>query len=118
LANILVTTWGLLLLGQHVGSAFWSAGFFYFAWCLIPCVVVHFGVRKFSATGSARTTLLSAAAMLLLVSGLIVWRLVIVGPITAFSMLVYLPFPLTESLFVAVLVWFARKQSLKANPDF
>ena len=109
LANLVITTWGVILLGGEIGSSWWSASFFYVAWASIPCVILHFGTTRFGKTRRSELILALAYFLTLATTGFIVWAFLIRGPIGPFSMLVYLPFPLTQFLLTIPFIWIARR---------
>ena len=111
-ANILLTSWGVILLGGEIGASWWSSSFFFAGWATIPCVIIHFGLSRFGSSGKSLVLLLAASVLTLLISVLFVGGFVIRGPITAFSMLVYLPFPLTQVLLIVPFIWLAKKSSM------
>lgn len=115
--NIAVTTLGLFLLGLEIGSSWWSAGIFYLGWCLIPCLAIHYGASRFGSSTASRATMMASAVVTLLISSGIVWKYVIAGPIGPFSMLIFMPFPLTESLLVAPFLAYARSLHIRSQSD-
>ena len=70
LAHMTAATWGIVLLYQHIGSAFGSAAPFYFVWSLTPIVILHLGLRKWGATRDAAGIL---AAGSVIVACITVW---------------------------------------------
>ena len=115
LANLVITTWGVILLGGEIGSSWWSASFFYVAWASIPCVILHFGITRFGKTHRSQLLLALASLLTLATSGFIVWTFIIKGPISPLSMLIYLPFPLTQFLLIVPFIWLARRYSYDDN---
>ena len=116
--NIGITTYALILLGYEIGPAWSSAGPFYFVWCLIPNILIHFGISRFGTSRASESILLAAAAVTLALSTAVVWVFVRQGPITAFSMLVFMPFPITQMILVTPLLWLAySKKDTSQTPD-
>ena len=111
--NIGIVTYALVLLGFEIGPSWGSAAPFYFVWCLIPNILIHFGITRFGTSPASESILLAAAALTFALSAVVVWTFVIKGPIDAFSMLVFMPFPLTQFILITPFLWMAHS---KRNP--
>ena len=112
--NIGIISYALILLGLKIGPAWGSAGPFYFVWCLIPNILIHFGISRFGTSRVSKNILLGASALVLALSAVVVWEFVIKGPIGPFSMLVFMPFPLTQLILLTPLLWLAYSKRNQA----
>ena len=113
--NIGIITYALILLGIKIGPAWSSAGPFYFVWCLIPNILIHFGISRFGTSRASDNILLGASALTMALSTFVVWAFVLRGPIGPFSMLVFMPFPLTQLILLAPLLWMAYTKRIEGH---
>ena len=111
--NMLLAGYGIFQLGVEIGQSWYSAGPFYFAWSVIPLVLLHFGLSRFGTVSASQVPLFTGAVITFTLTAFVVWTFIIAGPIGPFSMLVFMPLPLTQLILVTPLIWYARRIQLR-----
>ena len=108
-------TWGIMRLYDHIGSAFGSAAPFYFVWTLTPVVVAHFGLRKWGSHARSGWVMVATSAVIFLTTMSLVKGQLATDHIGPMAMLMYVPFPLTEVLIVALGLVMARQMAVSGK---
>lgn len=107
--HVAAATWGIVQLHGHIGSAFSSAAPFYFTWILTPLVVAHLGIRRWGDDPSAARALLVGGVLVMMITLALMRNQFMVDELGPMAMLIYIPFPITEVLVVALSLAIARK---------
>ncbi len=115
LVHVVAATWGIVQLYNHIGSAFGSAAPFYFVWILTPVVVAHFGLKKWGNQTAAGSALLAGGIAVAAITMLLMKSQFMTDQIGPMAMLMYVPFPITEVLVVALSLVVARNLHVSGN---
>lgn len=110
-------TWGIVQLHGHIGSAFGSAAPFYFVWILTPVVVAHFGLQKWGDHVPSGWAMLTGGSVVALLTILLIRSQFVTDSIGPLAMLMYIPFPITEVLLVALSLVFARRLHVSGKKE-
>lgn len=109
LVHVAAATWGIVQLYDHIGSAFGSAAPFYFVWILTPVVVAHFGLKKWGDHAPSGWAMLAGGIAVLAITLSLMQSQFVTDEIGPLAMLMFVPFPITEVLVVALSLAIARK---------
>jgi|GEM_PF-3147837 len=115
MAHLGWATWGILRLYDHIGPTFGSAAPFYFVWTLTPVVVAHFGLKKWGHHRAATGVMLMGSLIVFMMTMALVRNQLMTDHIGPMAMMMYIPFPLTEVLIVALGLVLARWLAARAS---